>query len=305
MTDRQSPLPHDAYCSTLSREAGEQQFASAPRADVWVLLEHPGPWGAQAFAESRVPDAVKAHVDGWLRAIPHARLQLIRQLPPARAGIGEHSLFVALARETGPALYRAPFDAFEDLLAVDVPALAAGNPDYARFRQAGELFLICANARRDKCCGKFGPPVYARFVERAGTSVWECTHLGGHRFAPTGAWLPQGLCFGRLGPGDVDAWLDACRAGRVDLAHTRGRSCYATAEQAAEYFLRAETGELALDAYRRVATRTPGPEEWETIFATAAGVECTVRVARERSVIWSYESCRAEQKAEIVRWRKL
>jgi hypothetical protein len=28
--------------------------------------------------------------------------------------------------------------------------------------------------------------------------VWECTHLGCHRFAPTGLLLPNGYAYGRL-----------------------------------------------------------------------------------------------------------
>ena len=294
-------MTSDFFCSTQSIAHGESQFASAPRADVWVLLEHQGPWGAQAFAESRVPDAVKAHVDGWLRAIPRARLQLIRRLP--RPPAGERQLFVALARETDPALYRVPFQDYGDLLALDLPALLAGAQSTPALEPARQLFLVCGNARRDKCCGKFGPPVYERFDQEAGSAVWQTTHLGGHRFAPTGAWLPYGLCFGRMAPDDVTGWLDACRAGRIDLAHARGRSCYTPAEQAAEYLLRTQTAETLLGAYRRLDTREVAPDEWEIAFAAADGTRHAVRVAHARTGVWGYESCRAEKQVEIKRWQ--
>lgn len=294
-------MSNDFYCSMLSRAAGEPQFATAPRVDVWILLEHQGPWGAQAFAESRVPEPVKAHVDGWLRAIPRARLQLIRRLP--RPPDGEKALFVALARETDPVLYRVPFAEYADLLALDVPALLAGTQGATALEPARELFLVCGNARRDQCCGKFGLPAYERFAQEAGSAVWQTTHLGGHRFAPTGIWLPHGLCFGRLAPDDVPGWLDACRAGRIDLAHARGRSCYTPAEQAAEHLLRTQTGETLLGAYRRVDTREVAPDEWEVTFAAADGTRHAVHVAHVRTGKMGYESCRAEKQVVVRQWQ--
>jgi hypothetical protein len=86
-------------------------------------------------------------------------------------------------------------------------------------------------------------------LEQRGASVWQASHLGGHRFAPTFVALPQGLMWGRVAPEQLDALVDALAEGRVTaLAGLRGRCCWPPLAQAAEALLRSEQPELGLDA---------------------------------------------------------
>src|SRR5262249_33995656 len=74
--------------------------------------------------------------------------------------------------------------------------------------------------------------------------VWQVSHVGGDRFAGNVVVLPDGLYFGRVGPGEAWAVLEEYLAGRIDLAHYRGRSFYSFPAQAAERVVR-ETARLA------------------------------------------------------------
>ncbi len=107
------------------------------------------------------------------------------------------------------------------------------------------LLLVCTHGRRDRCCALDGR---ALALAVGDTDVWECSHLGGHRFAPTALVLPTGYLYGRL---DVSTAVSARKAaglGEVEPALCRGRSTWSPAGQVAELAVRAATGLRDADA---------------------------------------------------------
>jgi hypothetical protein len=72
--------------------------------------------------------------------------------------------------------------------------------------------------------------------------AWECSHLGGDRFAANVLALPAGRLFGGLAESDMPGLVDAVLEGRVALEHYRGQCGVPQAEQAVHWFaLRALT----------------------------------------------------------------
>ena len=65
-----------------------------------------------------------------------------------------------------------------------------------------------------------------------GWDVWECTHVGGDRFAANMVVLPTGDMFGRLDADTAPDVLTAYAAGRLLAEHHRGRSGTTPVEQA-------------------------------------------------------------------------
>ncbi|MDJ0401814.1 sucrase ferredoxin, partial [Rhodococcus rhodochrous] len=61
--------------------------------------------------------------------------------------------------------------------------------------------LVCAHGKRDRCCAVRGRPIAAALTAAFGQDVWECSHTGGHRVAPSMIMLPTGYTSGR---GDED-----------------------------------------------------------------------------------------------------
>ncbi len=265
MTGQPQPQPSGQfYACELSLQIGEQLFGTATRVDVWLLLEHNGPWGAEALADSNLPQPVKDQINRWLAAIPNARLQLIRhESGPVPA---QKAFYVALAREVNAVLYKFHLAEYADLLSLDVPAVAAGDPAYQQFLSSDLVFLVCTNGRRDKCCGKFGAPVYEAMSHFAIDSVWQTTHLGGHRFSPTAIFLPHGIAYGRIDAGDVEKLVSEYRDLRIYLPKYRGRSCYDEVVQAAEYYLRVQQDAKAVDLYRLIDAQPSGPDRWTVRF---------------------------------------
>ena len=124
----------------------------------------------------------------------------------------------------------------------------------------GPYVLVCTNGRHDACCATFGRPLARALREsRWGEHTWECSHVGGDRFAANLVVLPDGLYFGRCDVGDAERVLNAYERGRLDLPNFRGRCTLSVSEQAAEHFVRRERGLDRLDAIAaitRVDNRT-------------------------------------------------
>ncbi|MCH8628606.1 sucrase ferredoxin [Arsenicicoccus piscis] len=261
MTGRGS-LPADA-CSIAWERSGLPVYGSAAQATFIVALEQPGPWGRDAIVQSHLdPEVGRAIEDACARA--GGRFLLIRA-PGAHSDI-EHAsprrVFVSGGLAVGrPWLLVGTVVRPATLLELPFADLGAGGAFAARAVVPGHLttttgiLLVCTNSKRDVCCAVRGRPIARAAAEQRPGRVWECTHTGGHRFAPTGVALPTGHTVANLttelAVEIVDASArDELAAGALGPSHDRGRSCLPAPAQAAESFVRAETGETDPHAFR-------------------------------------------------------
>jgi len=226
-------------------------------------LEYTGAWGNKALPESALPQPIKDKIDGWL--LPNGKFQFIRR-ERRREGI---TLFIALIHETDPRLYQFQLQSYEDLLSLDIPALISRNPAYETARRNEPIYVVCTNGRRDAACAKYGPPVFRELERAAGDSAWQGTHIGGHRFAATFVCLPEGVCYGHVDADDVSAIVEQHRRGEINVANTRGRSCYDAPAQAADYYLRGITGIREITGLQLVSVTQTDDEQWRVRFRTA------------------------------------
>ena len=60
--------------------------------------------------------------------------------------------------------------------------------------------LVCTHGVHDTCCAIRGRPVAAALAAEWPGQVWECSHVGGDRFAPNVVVLPDGFYYGNLDP---------------------------------------------------------------------------------------------------------
>ncbi|MGF1518700.1 MAG: sucrase ferredoxin [Nodosilinea sp.] len=64
--------------------------------------------------------------------------------------------------------------------------------------------LVCTHGSRDRCCSRFGAPIYhqaRKLVTELGlqnTRIWQASHIGGHRMAPTAVTFPDARYYGYL-----------------------------------------------------------------------------------------------------------
>jgi hypothetical protein len=249
------------FCSDISRENDEPLGATASRIDRWLLVEYRGLWSSDALVGSGLSDQVKAHLRELMRAEPRTRLLLIRR--PDRRHRPDLVAYVADSRQGRESLGRLELERHEDLRRVD--------PWSAATRIEEPLFLACTHGKHDPCCARRGRPLFDALSEQLDSeSVWQCTHVGGDRFAGNLVCLPHGVYYGRVERDDVPMLVDEYLTDRISLAHYRGRSCWSFAVQAAERRVRAEEGLTALDDLSLAGAEKVG-ERWTVSFATRVG----------------------------------
>ena len=231
------PRKSKTLCYESSLNANEELYGTAPRVDVWFLLEYRGHWSGKAFKDSKIPKAVKSYLNKELKTVKNSRLQLIKKHNNSDEGL---KFYLAVSDETNPRLYEFKLNNYKDLLSLKIKKILKSD----EYLCNEKIYIICTNGEYDTCCGKFGMPVY---LDIAGgnysSQTWETTHMGGHRFASTFVCLPHGLVYGRVREGRVaESLIKEYEDGKTDLSSYRGRSCHTGEVQAAEYYLRKETG---------------------------------------------------------------
>ena len=248
-----APGPEGIRCSHVSRQVQEPLAGTAPRADVWVAVEHVPGWGDATLTRSghgvrvlmargpRTPPqpgsasvAVTVGPSGW---VDHSR---------GGASTTGVRVWVGHCAPT-PTLRVGRVESATAVTDWDLADIAAGSlRDWGR-DDPDPLLLVCANGRRDRCCGHSGGRLAdALWRGPHADRVLTCTHLGGHRFAPTALLLPVGALHGRLDATSATALLGDAGHGEMAAGTLRGHSVLDEPAQVAEAHARAVTGHRGL-----------------------------------------------------------
>ena len=252
--ESQQGRPARTACSLLSRSLDEPLAGTAPAAKCWIVLEQPGPWGRQALTQSHLDPAFGQALE-TAAAAHGARAALIRRPGPHADDHrgGRRRVWIASTRPGATWLLGGLLDDFRRLGNLSWSGLGSGDFEAVSASVPGltaqtePLMLVCTNSRRDVCCASFGRPVVTAMHQRIPGRVWETTHLGGHRFAPTCAVLPHGIVHGRMDADAASHVLDEARDGQLVLAGYRGRSTFDGPGQVAEVAVREAAGLLGLN----------------------------------------------------------
>jgi hypothetical protein len=235
-----------ALCADVSGEAHEDLAATASRVDRWLLVEYRGLWDRDVLGGSLLSQPLKEHLRDQLGRLGHARLLFIKR--PERRSHARRMLYIGSSRPGEESLYALEFERHDDLLEYDfADALLGGETPGVPVEHP--IFIVCTHGKRDRCCAKYGRPLYDALKKKIDPAwVWQSTHVGGDRFAGNVVVLPEGLFFGRVDDSDLDPLLDDYFDGRIYLDRYRGRSAYTFAVQAAERAVRDAEGLTEIDA---------------------------------------------------------
>jgi hypothetical protein len=243
------------FCAATSRERGESLTATASRVDHWILVEYRGGWSRDLIDGSLLSPELKGHLREQRDALGRGRVLFVRT--PELRGERGRRVFLGSSRPGAERLVELEVEHQEDLLAFDLAdLLAEGGPATAL---DGPLLVVCTHGKRDRCCAKYGRPLYDALREATEPErVWQSSHVGGDRFAGNVVVLPRGLYYGRVDPTDVDLFVSALAAGQIDLDRYRGCSAYPFPVQAAERAIRVFTGLLGVDDVSLVGSEKLG-----------------------------------------------
>lgn len=239
--------------------AGEQLAGTAPQRKVWFIIEQPGAWGENALLDSALPpgfgqDLLETVTDPAI-GIAVARRPDIAAAE--RRTTRRRRLWLAHTAPGGIRMRAGSLDDIRDVLKWDWQAILRGELPAIGRRSADPVLFICTNGKRDACCA-----IEARGIvdalrpdpELTG-QVYEISHLGGHRFAPTGLLLPWGINVGRLSIESTQAVLADAWNGRINPEVMRGRTALPAWAQSAEIAVRRANDVTTIDVLDVVILR--------------------------------------------------
>lgn len=257
-------------CSFAAELRRDTLPGTAAPADGFLLIEQPGPWGRLAVHESRLDPTIGAAVAA--RAMSTGRRTLLIRRPGRETATATARRW-ALVDSTPlrESIRWATFGSDEELLDLPLDGSAGTVSDEP-------CYLVCTHGRHDACCAIRGRPVAAALARARGEQVWECSHVGGDRFAPNLVVLPHGFYYGRV---DDDAGREVVAAqerNEVALPWLRGRATFASPAQVAQQFARLERDERRVNALNPTAVEVLGPGRWR-VRVTAEPADLLVSVA--------------------------
>ena len=189
-----------------------------------LLVEQPGGWGPTGLAASQFdPALARQLMNDW--GLQGIRVLAVRR-PGRQPAPERRSWTFADCRPGQHAISSGTFEADDELLRLDPDALV-GYPD------GRAVFAVCAHGTHDVCCAIEGRPVAAALARLRPEQVWECSHVGGDRFAANVLVLPTGQLYGRVPVEAAAGLVDATERGQVLPELLRGQVGLAPIAQAA------------------------------------------------------------------------
>ena len=275
-------------CADTARERGDAMQGTALNVQRFLLIEHPGPWAFDALGESGIDPAVVAQLLAAARQAG-GRTLLIRRHGRI-ADTGEARRW-AVADVTGGGIRWGTWQDDADLLAA-CGALAEPSAGWS----TEAVLLVCTHGRHDTCCAIRGRPVASALVDRHGDRVWECSHVGGDRFAASVVVLPDGTYYGRLDETDAGDVLDRHLAGTVTPSRLRGSSLLPTVAQAVAVVVHERFGPGGPRDVRSASIETTAPGRWRVELSCAGPLPARVVAHVEaHSAAPAVLTCRATQ----------
>lgn len=273
------------YCSLNSTDLHEDIFATASYFTKLLLVEYNFPWPEDPLTNNLLPQEVNDYLLHFKKASRSNRVLFVKNKQKANLQINIFAI---------NNLWEQPYT--NHFILTDHKELLNFS-DTELFSQAHEnkfgelIYLVCTNGKKDKCCSKFGVPVFKQLSQLAG-NVWECTHVGGDRFAPNVLTLPYCIFYGALSIEDLPALVELTKEQKVFLKKYRGRSCNSLIEQAAEYYLRKQQNNLNLFDYEIVNSKETSPGYFEIEFRnTKTGALNLIKIKRGKALIKRRLTC--------------
>ena len=198
-----SSAPAD-HCSQLNDH--EPLAGSALTDERILILEQPGAWGRDAVNDSALEPKI------W-RDVGPCRVLLARHPDRTRPSQNRH-WWTLQVRDSAIVGQHGQVD-WSQTLTDRVWSLTS------HVAPMGSVF-VCTNGKRDQCCAEFGRRLLKKF--RGEPRLWEVSHLGGHRFAPTALAFPSGLMCGKLEETDLTKLLNGETPARGVIRGRIGRS---------------------------------------------------------------------------------
>ncbi len=193
------------YCAELSRSLGEDIVGSAGYYQTYILIECPYPWESQAFESPKVPKNLQAFISEVEQAKLSVRFLLMVK-DKCKADEKTKVIVYQQPQKSTTSYEKQEFDLpnIGEVAPLLANYLTPEGFEFATRPSESRDFFVCTHGSRDRCCARYGYPFYRQAVEMSAelgledVDVWQVSHIGGHRFAPTMIAFPDGRYYGAL-----------------------------------------------------------------------------------------------------------
>jgi hypothetical protein len=275
-------------CSALAEELDEPMAGTVDVRPRWLLIEDRSAWDSHAVRDVLGPRFEADAKGRQLRVLLVRRREGPPESDAARRVFLVDTVAGSIATRT-----------IADVAELRLDEVVAARPADFGEPVVAPMFLVCTNGRRDACCALRGRAILAAL---SAEDAWECTHLGGHRFAGNLVCLPEGIVYGRVTAADAPRLAADFRAGRLDAEFLRGRSMLPGSAQVAEIELRRRLGLAGLRDVELVEG-SEGPDDASATFRTPDGRTHRLELRPERLSPPRPISCRADELEEPLHWQ--
>lgn len=244
-----TPMP----CSDAARERGDALTGTGSPGTRWFLLEIDGAWGHSAFlnADKVLDPDLGLRIARRVEAAGMRTLAIRR--PGRRRGEGRWRWAIVDARVGYESISWGEVGEPEEILTLPLD----GSTGVKTHRP---IVAVCAHGRHDQCCAVRGRRVLPPLMSHDPEITWECSHLGGDRFAGTMIVFPEGLYYGNVDDSDVVSIVKAHERGLVEPRFLRGRSSLPAVVQVAQHHARKALHNNRMDTLNPVSVEQDGPK---------------------------------------------
>lgn len=284
----------DTGCAAMADRRGDSLVATAPPAERWLLIESRVAWSRDALTALQ-PEGLGAEVARLCRQLGYRPALIRRYGRLDRSAPRRYALADCRPRRESVRWGELPSD--EHLLHVlrgdAEPGPVSREP----------LYLVCTHGRHDACCAVRGRPVAAALAGAYPERTWECSHVGGDRFAANVVVLPQGLFYGHVPVARAVELAKHHDEGRVVPDLLRGSGAFVPPVQAAQHFARAAGHSLLVHELRPRAVRELAGHHWQVDLALPDADLLTVEVSAHLDTVDAKLTCAGTAPATVRRFQ--
>lgn len=223
------------YCTLMSKEAKEPLAGTAPFAKHFIFITWPKKFWQYEALESKggFPEGLK----NWMKINSEINGKIsIRLISTPGLSHSKVQIFI----------YPGKFK-YTNILPGEINTVLESyfqngvSEAFSPTKITEDQIFVCTHGRHDKCCAKFGKELvdelrYYIMNQKIPIQIWDSSHLGGHRFAPTCIDFPDGHAYGRISTSEVPTFLAKRKANQIYVPAYRGSVFLSGLEQVAEAY---------------------------------------------------------------------
>lgn len=274
------------FCAKSSLENKDGLIGTASGFNKLLLIEYNETFEDKAFVNSNIDELVKQKIQEEFIVNSDTRLLLIKRDNPKN--INKINVFAIYNDYNNLSINHFMINAYSEFLEMDLEEIFKKN------NYSDSFYLVCTNGKKDKCCGKFGMKIYKDLISK-NADVWQCTHVGGDRFAPNIIAIPSLINYGHVENEDLQEIIDCTNKKEVYLKKYRGSSSLSLYNQAAEGFIRERYNIKDFKILKFINSERINAKQILSQFNIENEGEKIILVTKEKSDYFNYLSCKQEK----------